>query len=166
VVKWKVDYIVGRRTRKPCGLFQELSDLPSSFLRYLCAKWCTDYLKCNRKDDKHFHEKKEGIEPKVVAGSHTVRDPWTMMVVDTHTPLANLAMSRSIRFNQLLLRGFTIQSKQIFEGCVVLSISKSFCSASTMIKPGYFREAIKNKMITMIPIIKYEKARSPLFGKC
>jgi hypothetical protein len=88
------------------------------------------------------------------------------MVVDTHTSLANLAMSRSFRLNQLLFRGFTIQSKQILEGCVILSISKSFCSASIMMKPGYLREAIRNKKITKIPIIKYEKDRSPPFGKC
>jgi hypothetical protein len=32
--------------------------------------------------------------------------------------------------------------------------------------PGSFLEAIRNKTITMIPIIKYEKAKSPPFGKC
>lgn len=109
-----------------------MSGFTSPSERCLNVERCTDYLEDDCKNNEDFHKEQESVEPEVVAGSNTVRHPRTVMIVDTHTPLANLAMSRSLRFDQLRLSRFTIQSKHILEGCVFLSMSKSICSASTI----------------------------------
>jgi len=78
-----------------------LYDRPNPSAKYLNNFYFTDAFEDNRENHEKFNTEDEHIEPEIIVRSYTICHPGTMMVVNTDTSSANLAMPWPLWFDQL-----------------------------------------------------------------